>query len=194
MKTNSKLHPEERNRLNAPLCAGQAQNAQIHLVLGPVGAGKSTYALELAREHAAIRLTLDEWMVALFRPDRPETNVMDWYVERAARSVEQIWKVARGTVQVGTNVVLEIGLLQRHQREAFYARVAEAGVELTLHVLDAARDVRRQRVQQRNLEQGPTFSMVVPPDVFEIASDLWQPPDPSECEGRDVRFVRTDET
>jgi hypothetical protein len=31
--------------------------------------------------------------------------------------------------------------------------------------------------------------MVVPPDVFELASDLWEPPDETECLGRDIRFV-----
>ena len=40
---------------------------KIHLLIGPVGAGKSTFALELAREHRGVRLTLDEWMQSLER-------------------------------------------------------------------------------------------------------------------------------
>ncbi|HEY6558186.1 MAG TPA: ATP-binding protein [Polyangiaceae bacterium] len=164
--------------------------ARVHLLLGPVGAGKSTFALELAREHAAVRLTLDEWMTALFQPDRPQTGVIEWYVERAGRCVDQIWSVAEGILDAGVSVILEIGLLQRHQRETFYGRVS--GRELTIHVLDAAREVRRARVEQRNRMQGATFSMVVPPAVFELASDLWEPPDSLECEGREVRVLRTD--
>jgi hypothetical protein len=31
---------------------------------------------------------------------------------------------------------------------------------------------------------------VVPPAIFELASDLWEPLDSSECAGRDVRFLR----
>jgi hypothetical protein len=46
-------------------------------------------------------------------------------------------------------------------------------------------------VERRNREQGPTFSVVVPPEFFERASDLWEPLEPEECTGRDVRFVRT---
>jgi hypothetical protein len=42
---------------------------------------------------------------------------------------------------------------------------------------------------RRNVEQGETFSMVVPPEFFELASDLWEVPDEAEREGRTVRFV-----
>ena len=155
--------------------------AQAHLVIGPVGAGKSTYALGLAQRERALRLTLDQWMAALFRPDRPSTGVMEWYRERAARSVEQIWSVAREVLALGTSVVLEIGLLDRSGRESFYARLDSEGIAFTVHVLDAPREVRRERVERRNRERGPTFSMVVPPDVFELASDLWEPPGVDEC-------------
>lgn len=166
--------------------------ARIHLIVGPVGAGKSTFALALAREHRAVRLTLDAWMAVLFREDRPDDGVMQWYGERSARCIEQIWRVTTGVLEAGTDVILEIGLLQRQERERFYQRVDAAGLALTLHVLDAARDVRRQRVEERNRAQGATFSMVVPPAIFELASDLWEPPDAAEHEGRDVHFLRTD--
>ena len=172
--------------------AGNDAAPQIHLILGPVGAGKSTFALELARQHAAIRLTLDEWMAELFSPDRPDTGVIDWYVERASRCIDQIWRTARAVVATGTHVVLELGLLRHDERQRFYQRVNSAGSRLSIYVLDAARDVRRERVNERNRSQGPTFSMIVPPAVFEFASDLWEPLTPSECDGRDVRFIRTD--
>jgi predicted kinase len=174
-------------------CSGAGmRRGRVHLVVGPVGAGKSTFATGLARDHRALRFTLDAWMVVLFRPDRPDTGVVEWYVERAARCVETIWGVALGAVDVGVDVVLEIGLLQRRERERFYARVAEAGVALRVVVVDADREVRRQRVEARNRVQGATFSMVVLPAIFDLASDMWEPPEPAECAGRDVRFVRTD--
>jgi uncharacterized glyoxalase superfamily protein PhnB/predicted kinase len=163
--------------------------ARVQLVVGPVGAGKSTFARELARECSAVRFALDEWMAELFSPDRPEHGIFEWYVERAARSVERIWAVARQVVETGTSVVLELGLLRREERERFYGRLDGAGFGWTIHVVDGARDVRRERVRERNRTKGVTFSMVVPNDVFELASDLWEPPSGSECEGRDVRFV-----
>lgn len=163
--------------------------AQAHLVIGPVGAGKSTFAAQLCREHHAVRFTLDAWMARLFGDDeRPATGVVEWYVERRDRCLEQIWAVAVSVLAVGTNVVLEIGLIQRGERAAFYERVDEVAHPLTIHVVDAPRAVRRERVARRNVEQGETFSMVVPPHFFELASDMWQPPDDVECSERDVRF------
>jgi uncharacterized glyoxalase superfamily protein PhnB/predicted kinase len=168
------------------------RRGRVHLVLGPVGAGKSTFALRLTREQQGIRLTLDAWMASLFRADRPDDGVIAWYQERAARCIEQIWAVASQALEAGTDAVLELGLLKRLEREQMYRRIEDAGFEATVHVLDASRDVRRARVEERNRAQGATFSMVVPPGIFELASDLWEPPGASECEGRDVRFLSTD--
>ncbi|HEU4582172.1 MAG TPA: AAA family ATPase [Polyangiaceae bacterium] len=169
----------------------QAPTARIHLILGPVGAGKSTFALELARRHAGVRLTLDEWMTVLFRPDRPEAGLPEWYIERASRCVEQIWALAQALVASGTAAVLEIGLLQRAARAAFYRRVEAAGCGLSVYVLDAPRDLRRARVLARNEQRGATFSMPVPPEIFELASDLWEPLAPEEAQGRELSFIDT---
>jgi len=165
--------------------------ARIHLIIGPVGAGKSTFGRELAATHRAVRLTLDEWMPVLFSPDRPDDGVMAWYVERAERCVEQIWRVARDVLAVDRDVVLEIGLIRRLQREAFYARLDAQPSPLTVYVLDAPREVRRARVARRNIERGATFAMEVPPHIFELASDLWEPPTAEERATYDVRLVDT---
>jgi len=163
--------------------------ARLHLVVGPVGAGKSTFALQLAAHYRALRLNLDEWMAELFSADRPPGGSLSWYVERTARCVELIWRLAERAIDVGTDVVLEIGLIQRSERESLYARVDAHGYDLTVYVLDAPRDLRRARVLQRNQQQGPTFSMEVPPHIFELASDMWEPPDEVECSERTVRFI-----
>ncbi|XYH95595.1 AAA family ATPase [Sorangium sp. So ce1128] len=149
------------------------------------------FALQLCREQRAVRLNLDEWMTALFRPDRPDTGVLEWYIERTGRCIDQIWRLTERMLEVGTSVVLEIGLIRRDERERFYERVDAGGHPMTIHVLDAPRDLRRERVQRRNQQKGDTFSMVVPPDFFEFASDMWQPLDDAERDGRDVRIMST---
>src|SRR5688500_9099140 len=65
------------SQLTAAAARGEARRvmARVHLIIGPVGSGKSTFALQLARERGALRLNLDEWMALLFRPDRPETGL-----------------------------------------------------------------------------------------------------------------------
>ena len=95
--------------------------ATIYLIEGPVGAGKSTYAEKLSVARSAPRLDLDEWMVTLFRPDRPSTGFAEWYLERKARCVEQMWRVAAHLIDMGGTVILELGLVQRKLGRAFMA-------------------------------------------------------------------------
>ena len=167
--------------------------AKIFLLIGPVGAGKSTFALQLGKDENAVCLNLDDWMTELFSDDRPEIGVIEWYVERTQRCIEQIWKVAQRLIQADTNVVLEIGLIQRRERKAFYERVNDKNIELMVYVLDTPREVRRKRVAQRNLSKGETFSMVVPADIFELASDIWEPPSKDECTDHNVNFIFIEE-
>lgn len=160
----------------------------IHLIEGPVGAGKSTFAYRLSRERGAPRLVLDDWMARLFRPDRPDEGLWPWYQARKDRCIDQIWDVTEELLDLDSDVVLELGLVQRAAREAFYARVDAAGRELRVLVLDAPREVRRERVRRRNTARGETFAMEVSDEVFEQASDAWEAPDETECAERGIEF------
>ncbi len=160
------------------------KDAHLHLLLGPVGAGKSTYAIELAQKNKAIRLTLDEWMTTLFQPDRPEDapikTRLEWYQARVHRCMEQIWRLATESLTRGHDVILEVGLVRAADRAAFYQRADSAHIPMQIYLLDAPRNVRRARVEQRNVQRGDTFSMEVPVEFFELASDLWEPPNEDE--------------
>lgn len=168
---------------------GSNTMATIHLVEGPVGAGKSTFVAELRRLHTAAGFILDAWFVRLYSPDRPAANLMEWYAARKARCLDQIWVTATEVLDTGRDVVLELGLVERASRESFYAKVREAGYDLAVYLLDAPREVRRDRVRQRNREKGATFSMDVPDAFFELASDHWEPMDQTECELYDVQVI-----
>ena len=165
------------------------ETSQLHLIEGPVGAGKSTYAGRLALELRAAHMDLDDWMVRLFSPDRPADDFVAWYQERKRRCLEQIWVVSQDLIEKGQSVVLELGLVQRVDREEFYARADGAGIELSIYLLDAPKDVRWQRVQRRNAEQGATFKMAVSEEIFQIANAAWQPPDDAEIQARGIAEV-----
>jgi len=160
--------------------------ARVHLLLGPVGAGKSTFARTLCEQHDAYPFYLDEWMADLFAPDRPPSDLVPWYTERAERCVDLIWKLSGRLLAAHTDVVLELGLIRRQPRRAFIARVESAGYPLRIYLVDAPREVRRRRVLARNDARGETFASVVPPEVFEMASDMWEPLAPAELRDRDV--------
>jgi len=50
--------------------------ATLHVIFGPIGAGKTTYAHALARREGAVPFVLDEWGARLFGPDvRPNHEV-----------------------------------------------------------------------------------------------------------------------
>ena len=120
--------------------------SQIYLIEGPVGAGKSTFAASLATRVGGAHIALDEWFARLFSPDRPGTEVMPWYIERKARLLDLIWAHAQALLACGIAPVLELGLVQRRDREDFYARAREARVEFAVYLLVASREVRRERV------------------------------------------------
>lgn len=166
--------------------------SHIHLLIGPVGAGKSTLGLQLSQERRAVRLTLDEWMTALYGEDaRPSEGRIQWYMERTQRCLDLIWQLTRRLMEAGTEVVLEVGLIQREPRTSFYFRIDAEAYPHTVYVVDADRDIRRQRVLERNRQKGDTFSVEVPAEFFELASDLWEPPGADESQDREMRFVNT---
>jgi len=163
----------------------------IHLVEGPVGSGKSTFAAVLASRSGGVHIAFDEWFAKLFSPDRPPGDFVPWYIERKDRLVDLIWRHSQRLLASEKNVILELGLIQRAPRVEFCRKAQGLGHTLVIHVLDAPVDVRRERVRRRNAEKGATFSMMVPDHVFEMASSLWEVPDEIECEEFEVQFVES---
>lgn len=156
------------------------REATLHLLVGPVGAGKSTYARRRAVETGGVFLDLDTWMVRLFGGDpRPAENVLAWYLERRDRCRELLWDVTLDVLRGGTDVLLEAGLVSAVDREAFYRRARAEDLRTIVYLVDAPRDVRRERVLRRN--QAPTeFTQIVPLAFFERASDAWEAPSDAE--------------
>lgn len=149
----------------------------LHLLVGPVGAGKSTWGRKKALT-GALFLDLDSWMVRLFGADtRPSENVLDWYLERRERCRSLLWDVTCDALRTGTDVILEIGLLTAAERAHFYEQAQD--FTLKVYVFDAPRDVRRERVLKRN-DRAEPFTQRVPVEMFERASDAWEPPDDVE--------------
>jgi predicted kinase len=148
----------------------------IVLLIGPVGAGKSTYARRRTADGAAIFFDLDRWMVRLFGADqRPAEGRVGWYLERRDRCRGLMWDTALDMVRAGKTVYLELGLTTAAEREHYYAQCTADEVPFGVYLLDAPREVRQQRVEQRNTAAQP-YTQVIPRALFELASDLWQPP------------------
>jgi predicted kinase len=152
----------------------------IHLIVGSTGSGKSTFARALAQRCGGMRFAIDEWMMQLFGPDRPEAADYDWYAPRIERSSEMIWRLVADLARLRTPSVLEVGLTQRAAREAFYERARAEGLRLKLHALDAPASLRWDRVEARNQSRGETFSLQVTRDMFDFVEQMWEAPDEHE--------------
>lgn len=114
-------------------------------------------------------------MVRLFGDDpRPAEGILSWYLERRERCRGLLWDVALGALQAGADVYLELGLVRRAERAEYFERARLDEWRFTVHVLDAPRSVRRERVMKRNESPGEHVQKV-PLDFFEMASDAWEP-------------------
>jgi predicted kinase len=158
-------------------------SATLHVIFGPSGAGKTTYAHAFARREKAVAFILDDWMARLFGPDMPNPLEYEWMIERVGRCEAQIWSSAAAVIATGTSVILDIGLMRKADR-ARVREIAEA-VELPLqfHFVDAPQEVRRARIGERNSVRGEGFAIEVTPELFEFIEGVYEPPEPGELQG-----------
>jgi predicted kinase len=163
--------------------------ATIHLVEGPVGAGKSTYAARLSWTVGAPHLDLDAWMVTLFSPDRPAEGFLPWYTERKARCLAQLWEVTCSLLDHGIDPILELGLVRRADREDFYRRVDAIDCALKIHLITTPLEERRRRVRERNRQKSGSFKMEVSDEVFALANGFWEEPDEEELRARGIEVL-----
>jgi predicted kinase len=168
----------------------QMNTAQIHIVFGHQGAGKSTYARELADKFNATRFSIDEWMGELFGPDMPQPLSFKWVMERVQRCEQRIWNVAAQIAQRDGTVVLDLGFMKVSDRNRFVALAVDAGLTTQLHQLTAAHALRRRRVLERNVSKGETFSFEVSPAMFDFMEKQFE--SPTDLELATLLLVKTD--
>ena len=118
-----------------------SEPARLFLMVGLPGAGKTTRARELASAHRALRLTPDEWMLALFDVPQPEgkRDLLEG----------QLIALAGQALRLGTNVVLDFGLWGRDERSALRWLASSAGATAHVIYLPVDKDVQRARVAHR---------------------------------------------
>jgi predicted kinase len=157
--------------------------ATLHVIFGPCGAGKTTYAHALARREGAVPFVLDEWGARLFGPDVRGPIELGWMAERLGRCHALIWSTATDVLGAGASVVLDLGLMRRSDRDRVRQMAEAAGLSPAWHFVDAPQSVRRARIHARNTGKGETFVAEVTPEMFELLEGLYEAPAPAELEG-----------
>ena len=148
----------------------------VHLFLGLAGSGKSTLARQLAADGAAVRFTLDEWMIRLYPGlgiDAPE------YGERASNARELIWSVAEQVLLTGADVVLDWNSWSRERRAWAVERAGAVGAQVVLHVLGVSIDLASSRAADRTAAGAPHSHAVTRAGNVHLER-LIEPPDESE--------------
>ena len=149
--------------------------ATLFLICGLPGSGKTTLARQIEAERPALRLCPDEWIAAIMADP---TNTAE--LDRLRDPVEQIqWDLARRSLALGLDVVLEFGFWSRAERDRFRGEAEALGAQVELHYLQASREELRARLARRNEN--------LPPGTFPVTAaqlDLWmswfEPPAPEE--------------
>jgi len=159
------------------------------MICGPVGAGKTTYAIRLAKELGAIRFSIDDWIAELFFPDKPDPLTYEWAVERARRCEVRILAVSQSLLELGTDVIWDMGFMERDQRHRIMAAVGDFPHYVRLHCVDAPADVRRERVRQRNAEKPDGYAIEVTDEMFDFMERRSVPV--SSDEASDIIFIDT---
>ncbi|WP_405221094.1 AAA family ATPase [Dokdonia sp. Asnod1-B02] len=148
----------------------------IYLITGNTGAGKTTYSLDLKKSVNGILFSIDHWNKTLFLDDKQETDGVDWFLERIARSDQMIQSLVLQLEEADTPTILDLGFAKRDRREHFYAFAKAHQIPYELHFLDIDKELRKERVQERNKEQGATYEFDVSAEDFEFMEIWFEPP------------------
>ncbi|MGB8509049.1 MAG: ATP-binding protein, partial [Pyrinomonadaceae bacterium] len=136
--------------------AGGSNIATLHLMCGLPCSGKTTLARQIEHERAALRLTPDEWITALFGPE-----ISGEALDAARDPVEAVlWNIAARVLTLGVDVVLDFGFWSRVEREDFRSRATQLGAHSELHFLDVPETLLLSRLAARNAR--------LPPGTFPI--------------------------
>ena len=152
----------------------------LHLIVGNTGSGKTTYANALKSKTKGVLFSIDAWNKTLFLPDKAPTEGLEWFLERIERSEHIIMNLVQQIEQSHTDSILDLGLSKYAHREKFRQFAIANNYPLKLHYLAVSKEIRWQRVQQRNTEKGDTFEFEVTQENFNFMENWFEPPTAEE--------------
>jgi predicted kinase len=140
----------------------------LHLIHGYIGAGKTTFARQLAHERNAVLLSLDQWLICLYGSDT--------FVEpdRLLRVEALIGECCEAVLRAGVDVVYDHGFWSRAKRDAARQLAERIDAVAQLYWVTCPEEVALQRVLSRNEQlDGETFR--IDPAAFESLKRRFEP-------------------
>lgn len=156
----------------------------VYLIVGLPGAGKTRRAKELEVSESALRLTPDDWQMAIFRDDGPTQWRSQERVEQRDRIEGKLVQVGMRTARLGVDVVFDFGLWGRDERSALRWIANSLGVRAEVVYLPIGVEEQRRRITGRYASEPGQFQM----SDAELAQ--WQvqfeAPDADELRGAEI--------
>ena len=101
----------------------------IYLIVGLPGAGKTTKARELEVSESALRLTPDDWHMAIFDADSPSRWRSKERVDQRDRIEGKLVEIGMRAARLGIDVIFDFGLWGRDERSALRWIAGSLGVQ-----------------------------------------------------------------
>ena len=135
------------------------------MVCGLPGSGKTTLAMQLSSDAAAVRMCPDEWMEAL--------GMSLWDTELRGRVEALQWRISQDLLARGVSRRHRMGTWARVERDTLRMRAREIGAVVELWYLDVGIDELWRRVSTRRMEDPPMTRRDLEAwfDQFEVPSD-----------------------
>ena len=178
----SGLRAIHREFMNSYLNGGQAnriamaeQNSTLFLVSGKIAAGKSTMAVNLAKQHSAVLVSEDHWLSSLY-PGEIET--IEDYVRCSARIRDALHPHIVHLLQMSQSIVMDFPANTLSQRKWLRGIFEAANAAHELHFIDAPDDVCKERLRQRYLTGEHPFQ--TSEADFELITSHFVAPSPDE--------------
>jgi predicted kinase len=131
----------------------------VYLIVGLPGAGKTTRAKELEVSESALRLTPDEWQMAVFAGDSPTRWRSKERVDHRERIEGKLVEIGMRAAQLGLDVVFDFGLWSRDERSALRWIADSLGVRAQVVYLPIQYEEQRSRVTDRYDREPGQFEM-----------------------------------
>jgi predicted kinase len=147
----------------------------LFLAIGLPGCGKTTAARQFETEHAALRLTKDEWMKALYGAENP-SSASDVIIEG------RLITIALRALTLGVSVALDFGLWSRDERSALRYAGDQAGASLMMWFAPITPDEQRRR-QNVRLSVDPHSTWPMSDEELLAGAAAFNVPTPGELDG-----------
>jgi predicted kinase len=153
--------------------------AEVFLLVGLTGAGKTTYATRVLEPAGVVRLSVAETIYARhgrYGIDYPAESYFDLY----ALAEDEVRERMTQELARGHDVALDLGAWTRADRDEWKRRIEKAGARWRLLYFPVSRAELWQRLAERNRLEGADALRVTESDVDGFYARFEEPTDEGE--------------